>query len=302
MVTPRRGRSMNAEPVGARLHVLGCGRAARVIARWLHASGAVELGQICNRSLDSARRATEFMGAGVAVDSLGDVAPGDWLLVGVTDQHLAQAAARLAERLGIQTGLAFHLSGTLESGVLSPLSACCASVHPARAFADPAIALAAMPSTWLTAEGSPDALRQLRLVFARAGGHWLEIDSAGKSAYHAATVIASNFLVTLSDAARRLAADAGLQPEQAAALLADLQRGTLDNLDQASAAQALTGPIERADVAVCRRLLEAADATGRNYGALFRSLARATLTLARRARGPRADDRHMEAMFTSRAD
>ena len=49
-----------------------------------------------------------------------------------------------------------------------------------------------------------------------------EIDDEGRAAYHAAASMASNFLVTLQAAAETIAAGAGLEPEEARALLAPL--------------------------------------------------------------------------------
>ena len=42
-----------------------------------------------------------------------------------------------------------------------------------------------------------------------------EIDDEGRAAYHAAASMASNFLVTLQAAAERIAAGAGLEPDEA---------------------------------------------------------------------------------------
>ncbi|MDX9701135.1 MAG: hypothetical protein RBT55_16300, partial [Rhodocyclaceae bacterium] len=48
------------------LNIIGCGRAARTLARlWLQA-GAVRVGGVLNRSADSARAACDFIGAGRA--------------------------------------------------------------------------------------------------------------------------------------------------------------------------------------------------------------------------------------------
>lgn len=287
-----------------RLHCIGCGRAGRVIVRWLHERAGVAVGQICNRSLASATRAVEFIGAGQPVESLNADLSGDWLLLGLPDGELSAAAVGLSCRMPGQAALAFHLSGSTPAAVLEPLGVPVASLHPVRAFADPAAALAAMPGTWCVGEGHVEPLAGLKLVVEQAGGRWLEIQSSGKAAYHAATVAASNYLVTLNELARRLAAASGLPASASAELLDSLQRGVLDGLVDAMPAQVLTGPIERGDAAAMARLLAAADDHGQ--GTLFRSLGFATLQLARSARGEREADQALADILqrpaTSRSD
>jgi predicted short-subunit dehydrogenase-like oxidoreductase (DUF2520 family) len=74
------------------------------------------------------------------------------------------------------------------------------------------------------------------------------LDDRDRAAYHAAASIASNFLVTLEDAAERLMATAG--PGRAA--LAPLVRAAVENWI-ADGAAALTGPIARGDHATVAR-------------------------------------------------
>jgi predicted short-subunit dehydrogenase-like oxidoreductase (DUF2520 family) len=280
------------------LHVLGAGRAARVLARWLVESGLVELGQVCNQSLASAEQAVEFMGSGKAVESLDESLTGGWLLMGLPDSQIAPVATGLSMRMPGQPEIAFHLSGAMPALALSPLEAPAASLHPVRAFADPERALKAMPGTRIVAEGDAAALALLKPVLIEAGARWVELGNSDKTLYHAATVSASNFLVTLTGMARELAQAAGIEPREADQLLADLQRSTLDNLADRGAAAALTGPIERADVAACERLVGQIRAFGSRHESLFLAMARATLELAVQGRGPRAADEELRRLFS----
>lgn len=285
-----------------RLHILGCGRAARVIARWLLESELVEIGQVCNRSLESSADAVAFIGAGEAVEGMDETVTGGWLLLGLPDGELAAMALGLACRMPGQPELCFHLSGSMPAAILAPLVAPSASIHPARAFARPEQALAVMSDTWLIAEGERIALDLLAPVLKAAGGRWLEIDGAGKRLYHAATVTASNYLVTLTGLARELAEAAGLEAGAGAELLANLQRGTLENLDGYSASDALTGPIERSDALAAEKLLEAVGKLSPEQSRLFQALGQANLELAIRKRGPRPGDEAIRASFTNRSD
>lgn len=267
------------------LHVLGCGRAARTVARCLIQTGMVRPGLIVNRSMRSARAAVGFIGAGEAVEQLDERIAGGWLMLGLPDGMLVEAAEEILQQLPAEPGLIFHLSGSVEAEVLRVAGAAVAAVHPVRAFSDPQSAAENFVGTWCVAEGDDEALDRLRPVFEAAGGSWLPFAADDKAAWHAATVAASNFLVTIQNLARKLADRAGLPEAQAAEVLCDLQQGTLESLRERSPEQALTGPIERGDEAACRRLVEAAAALDTEDARLFSELGHATLTLAREKRG-----------------
>ncbi|HLS05223.1 MAG TPA: DUF2520 domain-containing protein [Wenzhouxiangella sp.] len=277
------------------LHILGCGRAARAVARCLLADGYLRPGLVANRSLDSARRAVEFIGAGEPVAQLDERIAGGWLMLGLPDGLLAPASL---PQLPAALSLVFHLSGSAEAGVLRSLGERVASVHPVRAFSDPALATKNFAGTWCVAEGDEAALDRLQPVFERAGGRWLPFAATDKAAWHAATVTASNFLVTIHALAVRLARQAGLPEEQAGRVLADLQQGTLESVAALGSPQALTGPVERGDVEACRRLMQAAENAGGDDRALFANLAQATLALARQKRGARSNDASLKDLFT----
>src|SRR5690625_1201634 len=146
------------------LHILGCGRAARAVARCLLADGYLRPGLVANRSLDSARRAVEFIGAGEPVAQLDERIAGGWLMLGLPDGLLAPASL---PQLPAAPSLVFHLSGSAEAGVLRSLGERVASVHPVRAFSDPALATKNFAGTWCVAEGDEAALDRLQPVFER---------------------------------------------------------------------------------------------------------------------------------------
>ncbi|RFF31917.1 DUF2520 domain-containing protein [Wenzhouxiangella sediminis] len=290
---------MNERPA---LHVLGCGRAARAVARRLLETGLVRPGLIVNRSLSSARRAAEFLGAGEPAERLDERVADGWLMLGLPDGVLADSGGGIGRVCPWAPALVFHLSGSVEAAALEAIGALRAAVHPVRAFADPESAAARFEGTWCVAEGEDAALDLLRPVFEAAGGRWLPFSAGDKSAWHAATVAASNFLVTIQDLARELADRAGLPRAQAAEILCDLQQGALETLRERPPRDALTGPIERGDAGACRRLAAAASGLDPQRARLFHQLARATLELARDKRGERDEDRAIEALFPLTSD
>jgi predicted short-subunit dehydrogenase-like oxidoreductase (DUF2520 family) len=94
---------------------------------------------------------------------------------------------------------------------------------------------------------------------------------AAKPVYHAASVFASNYLVTLTHAAVSLLGQAGLEREMALMALRPLQHRSVD-----VAGLPPTGPIARGDAATIAAHL---DAVGPELAPLYRALGRATLPL-----------------------
>ncbi len=281
------------------VHILGCGRTARTIARLMVDCRAIRVGQVLNRSKDSAMEAVEFIGDGEPVEAFdGSLADG-WLLIGLPDGRIGETVADLIGTCSEPAQLAFHLSGSVPSEILQPLGTSIASVHPLKAFSDPQQSIASFSGTWCAAEGEQSALDRLQPIFEAIGARWVTFRPKDKAAWHAATVAASNFLVTVNAQARELARLAGMETADATRLMYDLQRGTLDNLAEQSAAKALTGPFERGDLPACRRLHGAAHGgLPPASAALFDHLALATLALAREKRGERPDDDELERLFT----
>ena len=85
----------------------------------------------------------------------------------------------------------------------------------------------------------------------------LMLKASDKVAYHAAAVIACNYLVTLIKLATDLWQTFSVPPDQATMALLPLIQGTLHNIDTIGIPQCLTGPIARADAGTIAKHLEA---------------------------------------------
>lgn len=106
----------------------------------------------------------------------------------------------------------------------------------------------------------------------------MAIPSASKTAYHAAGVFGSNYVVGVLAVARRLLERAGLPRDIAEAGLLSLLRGAVDNIAASGLEGALTGPVARGDVETIKRhlgALKGADAElYRRLGAVVADLAK----------------------------
>lgn len=224
--------------------IVGAGRLGGVLARALRAAGLVVLGPL--------RRE----------DSMPDA---DIALLCVPDAAIAPVAfaARPHARL------VAHVSGA------TPLTDVDFSLHPLQTFTGketPEV----FRGIGVAVDGrTPEALEVAEQLARALGANPFHVDDAHRATYHAAASFASNFVLTVLDAAEHLAKDAGVDR----AHLAPLVRQTVDNWSVSGAASALTGPIARGDEAtVARQRAASAD-----YRDLFDALAAATRAVAGRA-------------------
>ncbi|HEX5559684.1 MAG TPA: DUF2520 domain-containing protein [Gaiellales bacterium] len=188
------------------------------------------------------------------------------LLIATPDSEIAQACRMLAPRLEPGAGVV-HFSGATSISALDAAAGPRACVHP-------------LQTVW--PDRGPDQLEganaavtgdwELGAGLARALGMTpFALADEAKPAYHAASVFASNYVVTLTHAAVSLLERAGLGREAALEALRPLQHRTID-----VAGSPPTGPIARGDAATVAAHLRA---VGPELEPLYRALGRATLPM-----------------------
>lgn len=194
----------------------------------------------------------------------------DAVLLCVPDREIARAAELIPAGMRVghcsgATGL--EVLGTVRDAFsLHPLMAITPETEPA-AFAGAGAAIAGT---------TPEALALARTLALRLGMAPIEVDPADRVAYHAAAVIASNFLITLEAAAERLAASAGLERAQ----LVPLVRATVENWACLGPERALTGPVARGDERTVAAQREVVLERAPDLVPLFDALVDATRALA----------------------
>jgi len=170
----------------------------------------------------------------------------DAIVLCVPDGEIEAAATAVAGA----APLVGHTSGATPLTALAPAGAGAFGLHPLQTFAAGSTGLAAFAGAGCAVAGTTAEALAFAADLARVLGMTaFEIDDQGRAAYHAAASVASNFLVTLQAAAERIAAGAGLEPEEARRLLLPLLRRTIDNVGGLGPERALTGPIARGDEA-----------------------------------------------------
>jgi len=109
----------------------------------------------------------------------------------------------------------------------------------------------------MAVEGDSLAVEKASGIATDLGAKPFTIKTEGKILYHAAAVVASNYLVTLMDLAIELMAVSGVSKTDAFKILKPLIKGTLANIESTGIPDALTGPIARGDVGIVEKHVQA---------------------------------------------
>lgn len=244
------------------LNIIGAGKVGRVLGYRFNVQDVLDVQDVMTRTLNTAVAACEFIGAGNPVSSFSALRPADIWMFAVPDDQI-QSCSRQLQQLDLLTpsSILFHCSGVHTASELAwPYGA--ASVHPMRSFANQPEVARLFSATLCTIEGDDETVDTLWSCLIRSGAHPVRIEAKNKALYHAAAVIASNYLVTLIDTALETFKAAGLSPEMAEQMVEPMTRETLQNIFRIGTKAALTGPIARGDkttIALHRKALQAWD-------------------------------------------
>lgn len=245
--------------------VVGTGAVGSAITRALLAIGC-RLDYVVSRRLESAEKfCAEVAGTG-RVLSLTDpaLAKSELLLLTVPDDALHGVARDLAASGVDWSGtVVLHMSGALDSRLLAPvaeLGAATGSFHPIQTFgpaSGPAPGHSVFEGITVGIEGTPRALGAAHALADGLLCQAVELDPDHKALYHAAAVVAGNYITTLLGVAEEIwdsAVDSEIPFTEA---LAPLARKSLENALELGPGDALTGPVVRGDVGTIERQMEA---------------------------------------------
>lgn len=260
---------------------------------------------VASRSAASAERlAGRLNGCRAVADAQAVADAAHLVFITTPDDAIGRVAAQVRWRPGVWVA---HVSGAESLDVLEPArraGTSVGSIHPLQTFANSEHAVAAMPGSTFALEGDGALLDCLREMVASLGGRAVELRPQDKALYHAAAVLVSNYVVTLTDMATRLWQQ--FEPDQgsAAQALLPLLQGTVDNLRRLGLPDALTGPVARGDLGTVQRHLAALAAAAPGQLPAYRELGLQTIPVAtalsdRRAalgRGGGLDQRQAEAL------
>ena len=255
--------------------IIGAGKVGLTIGVLARKKG-YRIRAVAGRNQQRLEHAASLLGS-VPILSIEDAAAtADILFLSVSDDAIEPLCAELAGKKRFRRDqIVVHFSGALSSEALAPAreaGALVASTHPLQTFSSLDSAMSAMPGTYWFCEGDAAALNVLKHFIVEIDGQPRLIPTNKKVLYHAASVIACNYLDALMDIALKVAEEASLDRSVAWQVLEPLVQATLKNISSSGTVNALTGPIARGDCKTVERHVEALSATDAEVAALYNLL------------------------------
>ena len=263
--------------------IIGCGSVGRAMGVGLREAGYV-IAALADRRKASARAARALIGQGTVAGGAAAARAARIVFITTGDSAIESVCAATARAGGFRAGqIVLHCSGALTADALDSArrrGAAVGSLHPLQSFARSNDA--SLRGVWFSFQGDAAAKRTAREITKRLGGHFIEISAEAKPLYHAAAVIASNYLVALTDAASSLLSASGAPVGRSVEALLPLILGTIGNLRAVGLPQALTGPIARGDAAIVAGHVEALRVRAPELLELYCVMGLRTLSVARK--------------------
>ncbi len=231
-----------------KIGIIGAGTVGTALAVRLSRKG-YRIASVTSRSPSSALRLTQMAGSGKVYDTPQAVADhADFVFITTPDDAIPTVVNQVAWHHGQYV---VHCSGADSLDVLEPariIGAQVGSFHPLQTFASIQKAIDNLPGSTFALEAEGSLLDILKSMAEDLEGHWIKLGAGDKAAYHTAAVMTSNYLVTLVKLATDLWGSFGIPRDQAIQALLPLLKGTINNIENLSVPNALTGPIARGDV------------------------------------------------------
>ncbi len=263
-----------------KLGFIGAGTVGTALSVRLSSKG-YQVIAVSSRSQASARKLAQAVSGCHAFNNNQDVADtAELIFITTPDDTIASVASEIHWHTGQSV---IHCSGADSTDILEPakkLDAQVGAFHPLQTFAGVKQAIENIPGSTFAVEAEEPLLSTLKDIATTLDGHWIELKANDKVAYHAAAVIACNYLVTLIKLATDLWQSFNIPQSQATQALLPLIRGTIHNIDTVGIPQCLTGPIARGDTGTIKKHLDALQEIAPALVSTYRELGRQTIPVA----------------------
>jgi len=259
---------------------IGAGTTGTALAVRLSQKGCPVVA-VSSRTLSSAQRLAGMVPDCRVYDTAQDVAEtAEIVFITTPDDVIAQVCSEVQWREGKSV---VHCSGAHSVDILESakrLGAAVGSFHPLQTFADVDQAIQNLPGSTFALEAEEPLLTSQKELIRLLNGNWVVLEPGDKVLYHAAAVIACNYLVTLVKLALDLWQNFGVSPKEATRALMPLLEGTINNIDNIGLPDCLTGPVARGDSGTIERHLSALEARSPTLLTTYRELGLQTIPIA----------------------
>jgi len=263
-----------------KLGFIGAGTVGTALAVRLNGKG-YPVAAVSSRSRTSAENLARAVDGCRAFDNNQGVADqAELVFITTPDDAIAPVVSQIRWHPGQSV---VHCSGADSTDILQPARESGAKVgvfHPLQTLASAQQAMENIPGSTFALEAEEPLLNTLKDMATALDGHWVELKASDKVLYHAAAVIACNYMITLVKLATDLWQTFDMPTPKATKALLPLLRGTLNNIDTVGIPQCLTGPIARGDIGTINKHIDALQQTAPHLLPTYRELGRQTIPIA----------------------
>jgi len=239
-----------------RVGFIGAGTVGTALAVRLQERG-YQVAAVASRTKSSADKLADAAYGCQAYDSKQAVADtAELVFVTTPDDAIPEVIAEVKWHAGQSV---VHCSGAHSLDVLEKAQSDGAQVgafHPLQTFASVTHAIENLPGSTFALEAEGLLLDILKGMAEALAGRWVVLGPGDKVLYHAAAVIACNYMVTLVKMATDLWRTFGVPTAEATQALLPLLHGTVNNMENVGLPNCLTGPIARGDLGTIRKHLD----------------------------------------------
>jgi len=233
-----------------------------------------------SRSQTSAQRLAQAVNGCRVYNNQGVADNAELIFITTPDDAIVSVASQIKWHRGQSV---VHCSGADSTDILKPAKEAGVQVgvfHPLQTFASVKQAIENIPGSTFALEAGEPLLKTLKDMATALDGHWVELKASDKVLYHAAAVIACNYMVTLLKLATDLWQTFNVPPPEATRALLPLLRGTIRNIETVGIPLCLTGPIARGDVGTIKKHLDALSHKAPSLVSTYRELGLQTIPIA----------------------
>ena len=263
-----------------KLGFIGAGTVGNALAVRLSSKGYPVVAVFSRSHASAEKLSNAVSGCRVLGSSQAVADAADLVFITTPDDAIASVAAQIKWHPGQSV---VHCSGAASTDILEAVKkqgARAGAFHPLQTFASVQQAIENIPGSTFALEAEEPLLAALKDMAAALDGKWIVLKASDKVAYHAAAVMACNYLVTLVKLATDLWQSFGVPTQPATQALLPLIRGTLHNLDTVGIPKCLTGPIARGDTGTIKKHLDALKKVAPALLSTYKELGRQTIPIA----------------------
>lgn len=209
------------------------------------------------------------------------------IFVIVQDAYLKKTIDEIRNfRIHLDTKIFVHCSGSLTSKIFGErgLKGSFVSLHPIQTFNGPSKSGELLENIYFGIEGEKSTLVIFKKMIKNFNSKSLIIKAEKKYLYHTASVISSNFLVTLLFAVSKIIKEIGYDEKKTFKIYEPIILNTLNNIKRNGIVNSLTGPFDRNDTEIINKHIKELLSANKKISSLYLNFGMLAAELAEQKR------------------